>query len=301
MTSCENVPRATDVLPVLSTIFSVFAGNATSIDRGQTTAASALGTALTTDLITGTSNPTAPPTTIEAAAAPWYTGTSQTWPPQATHFVEVGMLGQLLFDPPQIQASIGDVVLFRFHGQNHSVTESTLESPCETLQNGFDSGFPRVIKDQIVNGSVSFEVDVETPRWFYCRQEKPKSHCLRGMVFALNPRDKMNDFLDNARSTASKAAVTDALPDSHSPATFTTWTTSTTINTAATLSTTTLELVGNETASLVNEPTEESVKRSSTSESVAILNATSGAGAVALMTVDVASALGLTLALAICV
>lgn len=60
-----------------------------------------------------------------------------------------------------------------------------------------------------------------------------------------------------------------------------------------------LELVRNKIASLVNKLTKELVKCLSTSESVAILNATSGVGVVVLMTVDVISTLGLTLALVI--
>ena len=103
----------------------------------------------------------------------------------ATHSVSVGGPVGLIFDPPQLQAAVGDTVIFTFRSQNHTVTQSAFETPCDPLAGGMDSGFQQN-PNNTVNPppQVAMQVTVGTPLWFYCRQN---NHCGKGMVFSINP------------------------------------------------------------------------------------------------------------------
>lgn len=65
----------------------------------------------------------------------------------------------------------GDTIHFIFMSQNHTVTQSSFDTPCNKLADGKDSGF---MPNQ--NNTVSpppawdFVVPVTTPLWFYCKQ-----------------------------------------------------------------------------------------------------------------------------------
>ncbi|KAI0268304.1 hypothetical protein BC834DRAFT_686215 [Gloeopeniophorella convolvens] len=92
--------------------------------------------------------------------------------------------GAFQFIPDNINATEGSVVTFKFSGVpgNHSITQSSLTSPCQPLPNGFDSGFVFLTSATetptwnltITNGT--------QPIWFYCKQLAPSPHCLAGMV-----------------------------------------------------------------------------------------------------------------------
>jgi plastocyanin len=104
----------------------------------------------------------------------------------AVHTVIVGANDTLVYDPPQLAASVRDTIRFVFQSKNHTVTQSSFGAPCEKLQFstgqiGFDSGFMPGNAD----GSVTFDVTVNdtSPIWVYCRQT---GHCGQGMVFAVN-------------------------------------------------------------------------------------------------------------------
>ena len=84
---------------------------------------------------------------------------------------------------------------------NHSVTRSSLESPCTSLQQ-FDTGFGESIPCGKNGLSVTFTVNTLEPQWFFCRQAYPNSHCHTGMIFALNPGSHMDKFQRNAQRTA---------------------------------------------------------------------------------------------------
>ncbi|KAJ7924033.1 hypothetical protein B0H13DRAFT_2315857 [Mycena leptocephala] len=61
--------------------------------------------------------------------------------------VQVGGEGGVpIFTPNMVSAPNGTIVMFRFSGVpgNHTVTQSSLASPCEPLPDGFDSGFVTV-------------------------------------------------------------------------------------------------------------------------------------------------------------
>ncbi|KAI5789584.1 hypothetical protein FPQ18DRAFT_341477 [Pyronema domesticum] len=117
---------------------------------------------------------------------------------RATFTVSVG-------GPPSLTAPVGSVIIFDFLARNHSVTESTFDSPCARLTGGFNSGFkpnaaniPRLVR-------FALEVDSEKPRFFYCAQKNPTPHCQAGMVFALNPEseEKAAQFVSNAKAAPS--------------------------------------------------------------------------------------------------
>jgi plastocyanin len=123
------------------------------------------------------------------------TGSSGT--PGATHIVQVGIHHQTLFRPNQLDAEVGDTVIFSFFHSNHTVSESTLDKPC-TVSRGFDTGFNQVSANGTRTPVVAFSVENSAPRWFFCQQEILESHCHAGMVFGLNPGERMDDFLRNA-------------------------------------------------------------------------------------------------------
>ncbi|KAG9121954.1 hypothetical protein FRC07_001860 [Ceratobasidium sp. 392] len=126
---------------------------------------------------------------------------------QKTHKVTVGAWGKLRYDPEYVHAKVGDYIKFEFHPKNHTVTESSFDSPCTKLtddhgnQIGFRTGFVPVPEKQTPHFPTrKFKVTdykaqrglVQTkPHWFYCGQV---GHCPAGMVFAVNPPKKGNTF-----------------------------------------------------------------------------------------------------------
>ncbi|EJT69384.1 hypothetical protein GGTG_13003 [Gaeumannomyces tritici R3-111a-1] len=127
--------------------------------------------------------PPAPPTEGGAVAPP----PPAAAPPgaQATHQVTVGGPKGLSFEPQELKAAIGDMVVFTFLSQNHTATQSAFDTPCDPLAGGMDSGF-QTNANNTMNPppQVAMQVMVETPLWFFCRQG---NHCGNGMVFSINP------------------------------------------------------------------------------------------------------------------
>ncbi|EJF62640.1 hypothetical protein DICSQDRAFT_154474 [Dichomitus squalens LYAD-421 SS1] len=114
----------------------------------------------------------------------------------AEHQVTVGGVGIIQYDPEFVNADPGDTIVFTFKQKNHTVTQSSLDAPCSPLANGFDSGFVPVPDSQTDNFTVAqFTVQDTNPVWVYCRQA---NHCQQGMVFAINPGDKFDQFKNNA-------------------------------------------------------------------------------------------------------
>ena len=142
--------------------------------------------------------PTGSAVPTEDAAAPKY------------HFVDVGAQGQFLFNPTQVDAAVGDIVVFRFLKLNHTVTQSSFDSPCGPI-GGFDSGFRYynpLNQTGVINHLLPFLVRDSEPTWFYCRQSVPRSHCSAGMVFGINTGDKMIAFMAKAMVTSFSARDT---------------------------------------------------------------------------------------------
>ncbi|GJJ12578.1 hypothetical protein Clacol_006821 [Clathrus columnatus] len=77
--------------------------------------------------------------------------------------IMVGLNGTTTFTPPQVNASVGDLIHFVFVAGNHSVVQSTFADPCTLKPEGFTNDF----------------------------QTHPANHCHRGMVGAINPTPQM--------------------------------------------------------------------------------------------------------------
>lgn len=76
---------------------------------------------------------------VSSSVAPTATATASA--SSSTHTVEVGEDG-LSFVPNTTTAAVGDTIVFKFYPQNHTVTQSSFEKPCEPLSStSFFSGF----------------------------------------------------------------------------------------------------------------------------------------------------------------
>jgi len=108
--------------------------------------------------------------------------------------------GLIQYNPSFVTANPGDIISFVFKQKNHTVTQSTLETPCSPLPGGFDTGFMPVAVNAEPFPRVQYTVKDTNPVWFYCRQT---GHCQKGMVFAINPGQsgKLVEFQENARKT----------------------------------------------------------------------------------------------------
>ncbi|KAL0948374.1 hypothetical protein HGRIS_010956 [Hohenbuehelia grisea] len=107
----------------------------------------------------------------------------------ATFDVSVGAGGELAYNPQFVHAAVGDVINFVFHPKNHTVTQSSFDTPCVPLHGGQNSGFMPVAAETTALPNFQFSVTSPDPTWFYCQQT---NHCGRGMVFAVNPPAEPN-------------------------------------------------------------------------------------------------------------
>jgi hypothetical protein len=118
--------------------------------------------------------------------------------------VSVGANKQLRFDPPfLLKTNPGQLIHFDFRALNHTLTESSFNSPCTKLTDtDIDTNFNNFNPLDIPNFK---PVDVifydNRPRFFFCEQgnKSLKSHCGKGMVFAVNVNQTIFDqFVVNA-------------------------------------------------------------------------------------------------------
>ncbi|KAA8900322.1 hypothetical protein FN846DRAFT_959077 [Sphaerosporella brunnea] len=96
-------------------------------------------------------------------------------------------VGILRYSPEVVYAEIGDTIVFDFLFRNHTVTESTFDSPCVKKAGGFASGFRPNLENKPGTSKFTYKVVDKKPHWVYCGQKQPKPHCQAGMVFAVNP------------------------------------------------------------------------------------------------------------------
>ncbi|KAK6329786.1 hypothetical protein TWF730_006085 [Orbilia blumenaviensis] len=115
---------------------------------------------------------------------------------------------QLVFTPEVVYQKVGQQVRFQFYPQNHSVAQSSLESPCTPLGGelstaGFFSGFNFVksVDQQIPTFTIN--ISSAEPIYFYCAQGR---HCQSGMVGIINPPN--SDTISTFKATASKVPFT---------------------------------------------------------------------------------------------
>lgn len=103
--------------------------------------------------------------------------------------------GSLTFSPERIVAAPGSMVQFQFMGGNHTVTQSTFDSPCVPLNvanpaaqvAGIFSGYVPVGASASQGQRPVFTVMINdtAPMWLYCQQGP---HCQRGMVMVINEK-----------------------------------------------------------------------------------------------------------------
>jgi plastocyanin len=126
-------------------------GTTATVTVTQTVATGGVATAPPA-VVTGTATEVAPPaaTTVVAGGQ--------------THNVTVGGPQGLSFSPQQLTAAVGDTVIFTFLSQNHTVTQSAFETPCQVLEGGMDSGF-QANPNNTVNPppQVAMQIMVDTP------------------------------------------------------------------------------------------------------------------------------------------
>ncbi|KAK6508708.1 hypothetical protein TWF506_010786 [Arthrobotrys conoides] len=115
---------------------------------------------------------------------------------------------QLVFTPEVVYQKVGQQVRFQFYPQNHSVAQSSLDSPCSPLGGeastaGFFSGFNFVksVDQQIPTFTIN--ISSAEPIYFYCAQGR---HCQSGMVGIINPPN--SDTISTFKATASKVPLT---------------------------------------------------------------------------------------------
>jgi plastocyanin len=145
--------------------------------------AAAAGGAPATSTLSSTAVATVTATATTSAGAPTSTGS-------VDHKVVVGGAGVLAYNPSNITAQVGDTVTFEFHQVNHTVTQSSFNTPCRALSLtsttgavGFDSGFHPVASGATTFPTYTITVNDTKPIWAYCRQG---NHCGQGMVFSIN-------------------------------------------------------------------------------------------------------------------
>ncbi|KAH8668043.1 Cupredoxin [Tricladium varicosporioides] len=132
------------------------------------------------------------------------------------HVVKVGSAnGSLVFAPNEVKAAVGDMVQFQFAPNNHTVTQSTFDAPCQPISmnsnvTGIYSGFMPVSASATTTPTYTIMVNNTTPMWLYCSQGK---HCQNGMVMVINvnPTANASRTLANYASLA-KAATANLAP-----------------------------------------------------------------------------------------
>lgn len=126
--------------------------------------------------------------TIDATTTTWNAAATPMAGGGIMHTVIVGGDAGLVYTPSEIVAAVGDVVHFVFMKNNHTVTQSTFDKPCNKKSaDAPDSGFLANANNTVVPAP-TFEYTVVSmdPTWWYCKQ-KTGTHCGKGMVFAINP------------------------------------------------------------------------------------------------------------------
>lgn len=155
-----------------------------------------------------------PPEVLAAAPMAHETVTAAAAAVAAVHTVMVGGK-DLVFNPTEVTAAVGDTVTFIFLAKNHTVTQSTFDKPCVKMApDGKDSGFmPNASGDEAKAPRFDFVVTEAAPSWWYCKQKMPKPHCGSGMVFAINPTAEKSFAIFQAAAKAqngTEAATTAA-------------------------------------------------------------------------------------------
>jgi plastocyanin len=128
------------------------------------------------------------------------------------HVIQVGSAnGTLKFFPEVTNAAVGDKIQFQFYPRNHSIAQSSFDSPCSPLaqsatsnSTGFWSGFMPVTAEDDMMPVFTISVNSTAPVWFYCATGK---HCQAGMVGVINPpANNAARTIETYKAGAAKAA-----------------------------------------------------------------------------------------------
>jgi plastocyanin len=106
------------------------------------------------------------------------TTTSQASKPVQTHTIQVAPGGQLGYSIPSLDANVGDVVIWKFAGAPHTVTETGDGQTCVPKQGGFDSG-------ALTGATTEYRQTLNRSGkvWYVCTVG---AHCAAGMKGVIN-------------------------------------------------------------------------------------------------------------------
>ncbi|KAI1050876.1 hypothetical protein LB507_009395 [Fusarium sp. FIESC RH6] len=129
--------------------------------------------------------------------------------PRANRIIPVVVGGpQDTFVPNMIRAAAGDVIQFQFSNGNHTVTQSSEDSPCQPLQatqsNVIHSGHIPFEDGQTTVGTFNVPLTNTEPIYLYCATGP---HCQLGQVMAINPPSEANLVEFNKKANGALANV----------------------------------------------------------------------------------------------
>lgn len=129
--------------------------------------------------------------------------------PRANRIIPVVVGGpQDTFVPNMIRAAAGDVIQFQFSNGNHTVTQSSEDSPCQPLQatqsNVIHSGHIPFEDGQTTVGTFNVPLTNTEPIYLYCATGP---HCQLGQVMAINPPSEANLVEFNKKANGALANI----------------------------------------------------------------------------------------------
>lgn len=124
--------------------------------------------------------------------------------------IQVGTGVGYNYTPSIVQAQKGDIINFHFLLPNHSVGESTFESPCSYKPGGIWSGwFPT--NTSPAPQMFSLKINDTNTRWLFCAQNQFQD-CQMGMAMVINPPANSNKTLDAYMAAAKGTKTSTAGP-----------------------------------------------------------------------------------------
>ncbi|MCJ1388290.1 hypothetical protein MMC18_001136 [Xylographa bjoerkii] len=165
------------------------------------------------------------------ATAPMATG--------MTHMVTVGGSTNV-FSPNSVVAVVGDFIEFVFMAANHSLTQSTFNTPCIKLVGGIDSGAMTNVGGMVTPPPhITIQITTTTALFFFSEQ---LNVCGMGMVFSVNPTANMTEAMFIQKAMMENGTMTTTMT-TVKPTTMTTMTTMmTTMTTSHATTTTTMAM-----------------------------------------------------------
>ncbi|KAF5361484.1 hypothetical protein D9758_006229 [Tetrapyrgos nigripes] len=115
------------------------------------------------------------------------------------------------FDPSVIHPVAGDHIVFEFRSGQHSVVESSYDTPCTPANGGFNSEVQTVPDSTPVDAddlpTVTLAVTDSSPRWFF---DQAGGKCQQGGVLAVNPSGTQTPagFKENAAKDSTPSTPT---------------------------------------------------------------------------------------------